>query len=89
MKKSAVDILLISMNSIFKSMSLPKQPARAQATVHKIMILLSKKKRFPRNTSNISCSVYIENSLHISMTKFPESFRKITYVLLEDEKRQI
>ena len=45
MKKSAVDILLISMNLIFKSMSHPKQPARAQATVHKIMILLSNQNR--------------------------------------------
>ena len=66
MKKSAVDILLISMNSIFKSMSLPKQPARAQATVHKIMILLSKQKRLPQNTSNTSYLVLRIKTVHIS-----------------------
>ena len=49
MKKSAVDILLISMNLIFKSMSHPKQPARAQATVHKTMISLSNHKGLPQN----------------------------------------
>ena len=86
MKKSAVDILLISINSIFKSMSLPKQPARAQATVHKIMILLSKQKRLPQNSSNTKYLVIRINTFYISATKPPEFYRSSHCLRIRNSK---
>ena len=63
MKQSAVDILLISMNLIFKSMSHPKQPARAQATVHKTMISLSNYEGLPQN-------FYIKDPIPFQVEKY-------------------
>ena len=54
-------------------MSLPKQPARAQATVHKIMILLSMRNRYSQNNDTMNFSDIFILQIIVKFINIPNS----------------